>query len=1543
MLKATTSSTSDTVLDNPAGATSAFTDGLAVPLTTNSTTLPQAVLTTLATFDGTNGEYPNASLIAGANGTLFGTTTRTVNDSATGTVFELASGTTTLTALATIATSSAALVSDAAGDLFGTTAGGGFHDTVFEITAGSSTATTLATFNGGNGAAPTAGLLIDAAGNLFGTTYSGGNANQGTVFELAAGASSITTLGMFGGANGAYPSAGLIEDAKGDLFGTTTGDGIHNQGTVFEIAAGSGTIITLAAFAGANGASPLGGVITDAAGDLFGTTNSGGSANEGTVFELAAGTTSITTLASFTGGNAGAYPTAGLIADASNNLFGTTTGDGSNKGTVFELANDASTITTLVTFNGTNGAIPKASLIADAAGNLYGTTKFGADASGIDRGTVFELSNTGFQAFAVTSGPSSVATVNESPVHPFGGASVTDQNTSATDLLTITVTGAGGVLSGGQLTSGASGVYTLSGTAQTVSDGLASLVFTPTGGQPGALLTTTFAVTGQNTAGAILNAASLFAVTDRDPVAPVINGGTATLATISEAAVHPFAGVTITDGNTSAVDTVTITTTGAGGVLAGGSLSTGSGGIDTLSGTAASVTNALDALTFVPSAGQPGTSTTTRFVLTDSSTVGTTATAPAAISVTDSDPVVTPTISGGHTAVTTRAEKPVTPFAGVTVGDANAGGTDTLTITIAGAGGTLSGAGLTAGSGGAYTLTGTGSAITSALDALVFVPTGGQANTSGATTFSLTDQSTAFATPATGSPITVTNTDPAVAPVFAGGTASITTMSEAAVTPFAGLTLTDANAGGTDTLTITVSGTGGTLSGAGLVAGPGGTYTLASPAATVTGALDALSFVPTAGRANTSGVTTLRITDQNNAYATPVSAAAVTITNQDPAIAPTITGGGTVTTLNDAPVHPFAGVTVTDVNAAAIDTVTITATGAGGSLSGAGLATAGGGVYTLTSLHMAVTSALDALTFVPTTGLPGTSGTTSFSLSVASTAASTPATATVSVINTDTVSPPTVITAASPAATNAGPATLGTATAIRPTDALSVTLTSDTAFTSGSAITLAGGTLVYTPGVITASIAGADTLTYTVSDTTDGTSLTEVQTVTLGNGPAPTLTQVNAPLTVGALPVTLGATSGFGGDPVMAAITSDTTFTTGSTITVSGGAVVYTPGAVTAANAGADTVGYAVTDTVTGAVTSATQQVTLDAASGKLTSARYGAKVTATIAGTALVAGAAGQKLVGAGAGGDYFFAAADTNVLAYGNGNVITAASGAHTITAGGSNNTVILQGGSNSVRATGSGNTVIAGNGDDKVTGFTGASTITLGDGTDTVSITGAGNTVTLGNGNNAVHAGYDGNETVTVGNGINAIVVNGSGDTITAGNGANAITSEGANATITVGSGTNSIRAYGTGSTITVTGDGMDTINAIAGGAMIRAGTGVNTLTFSGSGTTVYAQGTTAITDRGTNNTIVLNSAGHGVTTFGSNHALSNGDVFDLRTALAATAWDGHAADLASYLKVSASGGVLVIGIAATAGGATTEIASIMGGYRTSYTTFLTHTMT
>ena len=255
--------------------------------------------------------------------------------------------------------------------------------------------------NGADGYQPEASLIFDAVGNLYGTTYWGGTYGFGTVFELTpsgGGGWTETVLHSFqpNGTDGNYPIAGLIFDAAGNLYGTTSAGGTYGFGTVFELTpeeGGGWTETVLLNFNGTDGSYPHAGLAFDAAGNLYGTTGYDGTYHYGTVFELtptAGGGWTETVLHSFGNGTDGASPFAGLIFDAAGNLYGTTSAGGTyGTGTVFELTGGREQV--LYSFKsryGADGATPYAGLIFDAAGNLYGTTYWGGN---YGDGTVFEL------------------------------------------------------------------------------------------------------------------------------------------------------------------------------------------------------------------------------------------------------------------------------------------------------------------------------------------------------------------------------------------------------------------------------------------------------------------------------------------------------------------------------------------------------------------------------------------------------------------------------------------------------------------------------------------------------------------------------------------------------------------------------------------------------------------------------------------------------------------------------------------------------------------------------------------------------------------------------------------------------------------------------------------------------------------------------------------------------------------------------------------------------------------------------------------------
>jgi uncharacterized repeat protein (TIGR03803 family) len=294
----------------------------------------------------------------------------------------------------------AGLIQAGDGNFYGTTAGGGSSSagTVFQLTP-AGTLNTLVNFSGTNGAGaiPHGGVIQGSDGNFYGTTYFGGSSGYGTIFQLTANGAGFTlnTLVNFNSADGANPAAGLIQGKDGNFYGTTPFGGSANEGTAFQlIPNGPGfTLNTLVTFNFNNGANPYGGLIQGSDGNFYGTTSSvsiSGSNSFGSAFKMTTGGT-LTSLATFSGAN-GDYPNASLIQGSDGNFYGTTYYGGSlGYGTVFQLT-PAGALTTVVNFTSANGANPYAGLIQASDGNFYGTTYYGGSSG---YGTVFQLTPNG--------------------------------------------------------------------------------------------------------------------------------------------------------------------------------------------------------------------------------------------------------------------------------------------------------------------------------------------------------------------------------------------------------------------------------------------------------------------------------------------------------------------------------------------------------------------------------------------------------------------------------------------------------------------------------------------------------------------------------------------------------------------------------------------------------------------------------------------------------------------------------------------------------------------------------------------------------------------------------------------------------------------------------------------------------------------------------------------------------------------------------------------------------------------------------------------
>jgi uncharacterized repeat protein (TIGR03803 family) len=312
------------------------------------------------------------------------------------------------------------LIRDAVGNLYGVTSSGGIYHcgisgcgTVFELSpvvGGSWTETVLYNFGNGTDGAFPSWLIMDAVGNLYGTTDTGGLNGTGIVYELSptgGGAWTETVLYNFGNGDGHGGVDGpLFRDAAGNLYGVTYFGGRYGEGLVYKLSPGRGgdwTETVLHEFGDAfDGAYPNGGLVIDDAGNVYGTTEGGGTSNCqcGTVFQLSPGEGggwTETMLHSFNGPD-GYIPQTGLTKGAAGNFYGTTYEGGSPNcycGNVFEVSpnqNGGWTFTTLYNFNNLPDAQSPddGSLTIDSAGNLYDSTDNGG---AHDVGAVFQLSH----------------------------------------------------------------------------------------------------------------------------------------------------------------------------------------------------------------------------------------------------------------------------------------------------------------------------------------------------------------------------------------------------------------------------------------------------------------------------------------------------------------------------------------------------------------------------------------------------------------------------------------------------------------------------------------------------------------------------------------------------------------------------------------------------------------------------------------------------------------------------------------------------------------------------------------------------------------------------------------------------------------------------------------------------------------------------------------------------------------------------------------------------------------------------------------------
>jgi uncharacterized repeat protein (TIGR03803 family) len=377
--------------------------------------------TALYSFDGVDGGYPYGGVVFDASGNLYGTTYQG-GAYGYGAVFELSpsgSGQWTETVIHSFnfdvdgVLPCAGLIFDGAGNLYGTTHGGGMYGygIVFQLTPagdGNWNETVLHNFDETDGSDPYSPLIFDSSGNLYGTTAYGGASRGGVVFQLSEdqnGCWNESVLHSFSGSgsDGAYPFSPLVLDATGNVYGTTSVGGGDNLGTVFELtpqAGGNWSEAILYSFSGGDGANPYGGLVSADGGKLYGTTSAGGKYTYGTIFQLTpleSGGWQEKVLYSFNKNEDGAAPYSGLTAGPGKIFYGTAFAGGTHGfGTVFELGASPCGkwwFRVLTNFDLPDGDGPNAGVALKPDGNLYGMTEYGGESGcpGLGCGVVFAI------------------------------------------------------------------------------------------------------------------------------------------------------------------------------------------------------------------------------------------------------------------------------------------------------------------------------------------------------------------------------------------------------------------------------------------------------------------------------------------------------------------------------------------------------------------------------------------------------------------------------------------------------------------------------------------------------------------------------------------------------------------------------------------------------------------------------------------------------------------------------------------------------------------------------------------------------------------------------------------------------------------------------------------------------------------------------------------------------------------------------------------------------------------------------------------------
>jgi hypothetical protein len=785
------------------------------------------------------------------------------------------------------------------------------------------------------------------------------------------------------------------------------------------------------------------------------------------------------------------------------------------------------------------------------------------------------------------------------------------------------------------------------------------------------------------------------------------------------------------------------------------------------------------------------------------------------------------TINGATAGQTTTDLQPIDPFQFVTISDSGVGAQETLTISIVGSGGTtsdadgvLSGAGLTEISPGTYRLaTGSPSAVSAAIQSLVFTPTQNQTSLYGSvsTTFTITD------TPSSGSPVSDSTTSVSTVqvndlPSINGARAGQTTTDESTAEPLAGVSVSDPDSGVYELVHITLldasgnpTDANGTLSGGGITKTVTGTYSFYSSASGVASVLAQVVFTPTAHEVapGQSVVTTLDISDvrivqSNLAFAGRVTNDTATIVttavNDPPTISGTVAGQATT---DRATLAPFSGVTISDPDVGVSENVTITlasggvATDADGTLAGTDLTKTGVGTYALTAGSPAnVTALLDGLVFTPTAGqvAVGSSVTTTATISVAQGSA---------VTSDSTTS--IVATAAAGGTTTSG---------------------------GGGGTTTPGGGGTITPAP---TVSGGGYLPFT-------------KLIASGSGNITVSAQVLGGLT--------GTYSNLGSGGVSSDGTTYTVTGTSAAVNAALSSVVFTP--------------------ASGVVTNVEAVVSGTATDGLTDTSGNNDELVGSSGQNAVVAGsgddtlfaATGASTLFAGAGSDVLAAPSGQNVLEGGTGNATMFGGAGSTTMVGATGATTMVGGAGGNVMEGGAGPAVMFdGFGAMSVVGGTGSATIVGLGGADTIGVTSSDNLIGVGPGNAILTSGGAA-DTIIAGGGSDQMTVNGA-SLLFAGSGALSLTTGAGSATLVAGAGSDTVTA-GAGGGLFYSGFGANNLLTATNGNATMTGLGTGDLIQTeGSGAALLIDGA-----GGANETLSAETSTGNVTLIGG-----GADVFDL----------------------------------------------------------------